>query len=79
MAIIYKKGSKELEYTGIDKAFKTVSDVATKIKSAPSRALDSFERKLKAGDDYKRERNRKMIRRVFGTEENYEKFNQGSK
>lgn len=79
MAIIYKKGQKELEYTGADKVMKKFGDTLEKIKSAPRRALDSFEGKLKKGDEYRRRRNTQMIERNFGSVENYEKFNKQSK
>ena len=79
MAIIYKKGSKDLEYTGIDKAFKGFGDALETIKSAPKRALDNFEGKLKQMDEAKRKRNTQMIERTFGSVENYNKFNRQSK
>lgn len=79
MAIIFTKGKKDLEYTGADKAWKGFGDTLEKIKSAPKRALDNFEGKLKKMDEEKRKRNIQMIERNFGSVENYNKFKDQSK
>lgn len=74
MAIIYRKGKKELEYTGIDKAFKNVTDTATKIKSVAKRVVTRPKRAMenkRRGDARKELDN---INRAFGSVENYEKF-----
>lgn len=78
MAIIYEKG-KPLKFTGFDKVQHTFGTALEKIKSAPSRALDHIEGKFKKMDEYKRNRNRQMIERVFGSVENYEKIQKGAR
>lgn len=79
MAIIYKKGQKDLEYTGVDKAMHMFGSAIEKIKSAPRRALDSYEGKMKQMDEEKRRKNTQMIERNFGSVENYNKFKSQSK
>jgi len=79
MAIIYKKGEKDLKYTGMDRVWKGFGDALETIKSAPRRALDSYEGKVKKMDEEKRKRNTQMIERNFGSVENYNKFNRQSK
>lgn len=78
MAIIYTKGKKELEFTGMDKVTHTFGTALEKIKSAPRRALDHIEGKFKKMDEYKRKRNTQMIERAFGSVENYERIRKGA-
>lgn len=78
MAIIYEQG-KPLRFTGFDKVQQTFGTALEKIKSAPRRALDHIEGKLKKVDEYKRNRNRQMIERVFGSVENYERIRDGAR
>ena len=75
MAIIYKKGQKELEYTGVDKVMKKFGDGLEKIKSTAKRVVTRIPRAMEAkrkGDAQKEIDN---INRAFGSLENYEKFN----
>lgn len=74
MAIIYKKGSKELEYTGIDKAFKSVTDTATKIKSVAKAVVTRPARAMKAKRQGDAKKELDNISRAFGSVENYEKM-----
>lgn len=78
MAIIYKQG-KKTEYTGMDKVTHAFGSALETIKSAPKRALDRMESKSKEMQEMKRNKNRKMIERTFGSVENYDKFNSGAK
>ena len=78
MAIIYKKGQKDLEYTGADKVMKKFGDGLEKIKSTAKRVVTRIPRALEAkrkGDAQKEIDN---INRAFGSLENYEKFNPNS-
>lgn len=82
MAITVRKkkdGKVETTYSGFDKVAHKFGSALEKIKSAPKRAIDSYEGKLKKMDAEKRKRNTKMIERAFGSVENYEKFNRQSK
>lgn len=75
MAIIYKKGQKDLEYTGTDKVMKKFGDGLEKIKSGAKRVATRIPRAMEAkrkGDAQKEIDN---INRAFGSLENYEKFN----
>lgn len=78
MAVIYKKGQKELEYTGADKVMKSFGDGLEKIKSTAKRVATRPARALaeKRKGDARREIDN--INRVYGTLENYEKFNPAS-
>lgn len=57
----------------------TFGNVLEKIKSAPSRILDGIEARDKAEQDYKRERNTRMIENVFGSVEKYNDFSRKQK
>lgn len=74
MAIIYKKGQKDLEYTGADKVMKKFGDGLEVIKSTAKRVvtrpLRAMDEKRK-GDAVKEIDN---INRAFGSTDNYEKF-----
>ena len=74
MAIIYKKGSKELEYTGVDKAFKNVADTATKVKSFAKRVASRPKRAAAAKRQGDARRELDNINRAFGSVQNYEKL-----
>lgn len=74
MAIKYKKGSKDLEYTGIDKAYRGFSNTLEKIKSTAKRVVTRPARAMRnkrQGDARKELDN---INRAFGSTQNYEKF-----
>lgn len=78
MAIIYKKGQKEAEYTGADKVMKKFGDGLERIKSTakavvtrPARAMEA----KRKGDATKEIDN---INRAFGSLENYEQFSPSS-
>lgn len=74
MAIIYKKGQKEAEYTGADKVMKKFGDGLERIKSTAKRVVTRPARAMEAkrmGDAKKELDN---INRAFGSTDNYEKF-----
>lgn len=74
MAIIYKKGEKDLKYTGADKVMKKFGDGLEKIKSTAKRGVTAIPRAMerKAKGDAVRELDN--ISRGFGTPENYVKM-----
>lgn len=74
MAVIYKKGKKDLEYTGFDKVQKKFGDTLEKIKSTAKRGITRIPRAMdeKAQGDARREI--ESINRGFGSVENYEKL-----
>lgn len=74
MAIIYKKGKKDLEYTGMDKAMHSFGSTLEKIKSVGKRAVKSVANRYKEVDRYKAQKELDDISRGFGSVENYEKL-----
>lgn len=74
MAVIYKKGQKELEYTGADKVMKKFGDGLEKIKSTAKRVATRIPRAMEAKRKGDAQRELDNINRAFGSTENYEKF-----
>lgn len=78
MAIIYKKGQQELEYTGADKAMKKFGDGLEKIKSIGKRVVTRIPRALEAKRKGDAQKELDNINRAFGSVENYEQYNPSS-
>lgn len=74
MAIIYKKGKKDLEYTGIDKAMHSFGNTLEKIKSVAKRVVTAPARAQKRYDKAQAAKELDDISRGFGSVENYEKL-----
>lgn len=75
MAIIYKKGKKDLEYTGVDKAMHKFGNAVEKIKSGVKRAATAIPRAQKRHDKGQARKEIKDIERAFGTLDKYVEFN----
>lgn len=75
MAVIYKKGQKELEYTGADKVMKSFGDGLEKIKSTAKRVITRPARAMESKRKGDAQREIDNINRAFGSIENYEKYN----
>lgn len=63
----------------VQKVKNTFGNIVENIKSAPSRILDGIEARDKAEQDYKRQRNTRMIENVFGSVEKYNEFSRKQK
>lgn len=71
MAIIYKKGEKDLQYTGVDKAMKTFGDGLERIKSGAKRVATRIPRAMEAKRKADAVRELDNISRGFGSPEKY--------
>lgn len=74
MAVIYKKGEKDLKYTGFDKVQKKFGDTLEKIKSTAKRGITRIPRAMKEKDQGDARKEIESINRAFGSVQKYEEM-----
>lgn len=74
MAIIYKKGKKDLEYTGVDKAMHQFGSALEKIKSVGKKAVTAIPRALERKARFDAQNELDQVTRAFGSVEEYTKL-----
>ena len=74
MAISYKKGDKEMKYTGIDKVTHKFGNALERIKSGAKRVATRIPRAMEAKRKGDAQREIQNIERAFGSVENYQKM-----
>ena len=74
MAIIYKRGKKNLEYTGIDRVAHDFGSTLERIKSVGKKVVKSVAKRYSDYDKAQARKELDDISRGFNTVENYEKL-----
>ena len=82
MAIIYKKGNPDLEYTGMDLFMKKAGDFFKGAKNTAKKAATAIpnriDRNYRDTAKLRRDKNTEMIEKTFGSVEEYENFSNGT-